>query len=721
MAEIIEYKYNANTKDATKNVEKLGGAMKDTNKDAKESKEGISEMADAVGKIGGPIQGAIDGIKNLGGTLKALMANPIVLLIGAIVASLTALYKAFTSTKEGGEKMNQVFAGLSAVMNVLRDVANKITGVLIDMFNNPMDALKSFGKLLYDQVVNRLVGLVELVPNLAKSLGHLFKGEFTKAGEVAFNAVTKITTGVEDLSTKLKDGMNAIGAMVKEMSNEAKIAADIEKKLQKLADAERQLTIDKAKQQKQIEANRAIADDENKSLEERRQALARAMAMEEKLIKRETNIASQRYALIKKKNDLTAETTEGVEAESEALTKLYELQNQLAAKRNEKTKADRDLAIQIEQQKLVVIQTAYQGIVETYDRAAESQRQLRDDEMTAIDERIKANEILAGVLEKGQKEERDNIQQRIDGLKSINQQYGESPERLNEIMALTEELKGVDAKYEGLKSEQLTNRNGLLKEQKDLTKSIGDTQLEVDKIIAESNVAQLEGSYKALEAEQKLIDDTYNANAKALDDQMSQYKIGTQAYQDALNARLLLDAQYTADSNAQAKKREEFAQQVETAKLQYAQNGLTAISGLLDAFAGEDEARQRKAFKLNKAISLANAVLSTYEAVNAALATKTELFPYERFVRASLALATGLANVKKITDTKFSPSGETAPAGGGTPVVGPSVGIVGGQINNNVQMAGLMAQNKPQRAYVVGQDVNTAQSLDRHIQQNATL
>jgi hypothetical protein len=721
MAEIIEYKYNANTKDATKNVEKLGGAMKDTNKDAKESKEGISEMADAVGKIGGPIQGAIDGIKNLGGTLKALMANPIVLLIGAIVASLTALYKAFTSTKEGGEKMNQVFAGLSAVMNVLRDVANKITGVLIDMFNNPMDALKSFGKLLYDQVVNRLVGLVELVPNLAKSLGHLFKGEFTKAGEVAFNAVTKITTGVEDLSTKLKDGMNAIGAMVKEMSNEAKIAADIEKKLQKLADAERQLTIDKAKQQKQIEANRAIADDENKSLEERRQALARAMAMEEKLIKRETNIASQRYALIKKKNDLTAETTEGVEAESEALTKLYELQNQLAAKRNEKTKADRDLAIQIEQQKLVVIQTAYQGIVETYDRAAESQRQLRDDEMTAIDERIKANEILAGVLEKGQKEERDNIQQRIDGLKAINQQYGESPERLNEIMALTEELKGVDAKYEGLKSEQLTNRNGLLKEQKDLTKSIGDTQLEVDKIIAESNVAQLEGSYKALEAEQKLIDDTYNANAKALDDQMSQYKIGTQAYQDALNARLLLDAQYTADSNAQAKKREEFAQQVETAKLQYAQNGLTAISGLLDAFAGEDEARQRKAFKLNKAISLANAVLSTYEAVNAALATKTELFPYERFVRASLALATGLANVKKITDTKFSPSGETAPAGGGTPVVGPSVGIVGGQINNNVQMAGLMAQNKPQRAYVVGQDVNTAQSLDRHIQQNATL
>lgn len=721
MAEIIEYKYGADTKSATKNVEKLGGAMKDTQKTAKDSEKGVGEMADAIGKIGGPIQGAIDGVKNLGSTLKALMANPIVLLIGAIVASLTALYKAFTSTKEGGEKMQQIFAGLGAVMNVLRDMAVKVTEGLISMFENPMDSLKKFGKLLYDQIVNRIVGLFELIPKLGKSLKYLFEGEFDKAGEVAFNAVAKVTTGVEDLSTKIKDATTAIGEMVKEMSNEAAAAADIEKKLQKLADAERRLTIDKAKQQKQIEANRAIAEDENKSLETRREALDKAIAAEQKLIKREVDIAQQRYNLIRRKNKLTAETAEGVQAEADALTKLYETQNQLANKTRERKLADRDLAIQIAQQELIAIQTAFTGIVETYDKAAEEQRQIRDDEQKSIAERIDANQRLALILAEGQAKERENIQQRIDGLKEINKQYGESPERLNEIMALTEELKGVDAKYKGQQSEQLTNVNGLIKEQRDLTKSVAETQLEVDQIVAEANVARLEGTAKALDAEQQMIDDRYNAERKMLTDQMSELTIGTQAYQDALNARKILDAQYTADTEEMARKRVEFENQANQAKIQIAQQGFTALGELFTAYAASSEESQLKLFKRNKAISMANAILSTYEAVNAALATKTELYPYERFVRATLALATGLANVKKIGATQFTPSGATAPSGGETPVVGPSVGIVGGQINNNVQMAGLMAQNKPQRAYVVGQDVNTAQSLDRHIQQNATL
>lgn len=721
MAETIEYKYGANTKDATKNVEKLGGAMKDTQKTAKDSEKGISDMSDAIGKIGGPIQGAIDGVKNLGSTLKALMANPIVLLIGAIVASLTALYKAFTSTKEGGEKMQQIFAGLGAVMNVLRDVAVKVTENLIDMFSNPKQALTDFAKLVKENIINRFNGLLELVPQLGKAIGLLFEGKFAESGKVALNAVSKVTLGVENMTSKIQSGINAVGDLVNEMAKDAKATAEIEKRLQKLADAERQLTIDKAKQQKQIEANRAIAEDENKSLEERRQALDKAISAEQQLLKRETNIAQQRYSLIKQKNKLTAQTAEGVQAEADALTHMYELQNQLANKSRERKLADRDLAIQIAQQELTAIQTQYQGIVETYDKTAEEQRQIRDDEQKSIEERVKANERLALILNEGQAKERENIQQRIDGLKEINKQYGESPERLNEISALTQELKGVDAKYAGQKSEQLTNVNGLIKEQRDLTNSVAETQLEVDQIIAESMVARLEGTAKALDAEEKMIDDRYNAERQKLTDQMSQLTIGTQAYQDALNARKILDAQYTADSEAQARKRVEFEKQANQAKLQLTQQGLTAISGLLDAFAGADEQRQRKIFKANKALSIANAVLSTYEAVNSALATKTELFPYERFIRASLALATGLANVKKIADTQFSPSGGNSPSGGGTPVVGPSVGIVGGQINNNVQMAELMSQNKPQRAYVVGQDVQSQQSLDRHIQQNATL
>lgn len=721
MAETIEYKYKADTKKATKDVENLGDAMKDTQKQAGKTEKNVGEMADAVGTLGGPIKGAIDGVKSLGMSLKALMANPIVLLIAAIVGALTLLYKAFTSTKEGGEKMNQMMAFMSAGMDVLRDIAVQLTEKLISVFQDPKKALNDFVQLLKDNVYNRFVGLLELIPKLGKAMGLLFEGEFSKAGEVALDAVSKVTLGVENMTQKMTEGMEQLQEITAEMIREGKIAAEIEGKLQKLADAERKLNIERARRAKQIEANRAIADDENKSLEERRQALDKALASEENLLQNEVYIAQRRYNLIKQKNKQTSETIDGVEKEAEALQKLYELQAQLSAKQTERNMADKNLLIQIEQQKLMAVQTAFTGIVETYDNAAEKQRQLRDDESASIQSRIEANQRLRLILDEGEQKEKENIQTRIDGLKAINDQYGASVDRNNEILALTEELKGVEAKYQGQRSEQLTNINGLLKEERELQISIGETQLEVDQIIAESNLERIEGTKAGLDAEQQMIDDRYNAEKTALDNQISQLKVGTQAYQDALNERKLLDAQYTADTESLAIKRRDFEKQVIEAKYEYTKNGFTAISGLLDAFAGEDEARQKKLFKANKAISIANAVLSTYEAVNAALATKQELFPYERFIRASLALATGLANVKKITDTQFSPSGTTSPSGGGTPVVGPSVGIVGGQMNNNVQMAGLLNERKPQRAYVVGQDVDTQQSLDRHIKQNATL
>jgi hypothetical protein len=54
---------------------------------------------------------------------------------------------------------------------------------------------------------------------------------------------------------------------------------------------------------------------------------------------------------------------------------------------------------------------------------------------------------------------------------------------------------------------------------------------------------------------------------------------------------------------------------------------------------------------------------------------------------------------------------------------GPSIGIVGGQVNSATQLTNAIngAMNKPQKNYVIGSDVTTAQGLDRKISQNATL
>jgi hypothetical protein len=79
------------------------------------------------------------------------------------------------------------------------------------------------------------------------------------------------------------------------------------------------------------------------------------------------------------------------------------------------------------------------------------------------------------------------------------------------------------------------------------------------------------------------------------------------------------------------------------------------LSGqLAETFAGEDEKRAKKAFDINKGISIAEAIVNTYTGATAALAAKTELYPYERFVKAALVISTGLAQVAQISKTKYN-------------------------------------------------------------------
>ena len=118
-----------------------------------------------------------------------------------------------------------------------------------------------------------------------------------------------------------------------------------------------------------------------------------------------------------------------------------------------------------------------------------------------------------------------------------------------------------------------------------------------------------------------------------------------------------------ADQEAKAAKEKE----IENAKFQAVNNSLTAIADIYTAFASANEEEQKKAFEVSKAISIAQAIMNTWQGVSSALATKpeNELFPGQRFVNAGLALAAGLVSVKKISDTKFqskSTSGGSMPS-----------------------------------------------------------
>jgi chromosome segregation ATPase len=152
-------------------------------------------------------------------------------------------------------------------------------------------------------------------------------------------------------------------------------------------------------------------------------------------------------------------------------------------------------------------------------------------------------------------------------------------------------------------------------------------------------------------------------------------------------------------------------------KLQAASNVLNILSLLSNI--GDQESK--KTFQLQKAVGLAQATIDTYKGAASAYAN-TVGGPVIKGIAAGVAVAAGLANVKKIASTQFSPSSTSTPSITSPTISSPSTQQLSSPNFNVVGATGISQTEElqPVKAYVVSGDVTTAQSLDRNRIQNAT-
>lgn len=141
---------------------------------------------------------------------------------------------------------------------------------------------------------------------------------------------------------------------------------------------------------------------------------------------------------------------------------------------------------------------------------------------------------------------------------------------------------------------------------------------------------------------------------------------------------------------------------------------LTLVSsalGLASKIAGESS-------KAGKALAVSSALITTYLSANKAYLSQfnpipTASSPVRGALAATIAVASGLANVKAILST--NPSGQSSIGGGGANVTAPSFNVVGASATNQLAQTVAGQINEPLRAYVVGSDISDQQELDRSI------
>ena len=127
--------------------------------------------------------------------------------------------------------------------------------------------------------------------------------------------------------------------------------------------------------------------------------------------------------------------------------------------------------------------------------------------------------------------------------------------------------------------------------------------------------------------------------------------------------------------------------------------------------------------KFAKGIAIVSAIRDTYAGATKALA-QGGIFGA---IGAAGIIASGLANVKQIVATQDpeAPAGVAISGGRGSVSVpnmqAPDFNIVGASGTNQLAQAIGGKVNEPVKAYVVSNDVSTAQSLDRNIVKGASL
>ncbi len=589
---------DVNSKDAEKGFDKLADAIKELNntfsKFQKTTEDGFDDVKDGAEK-------ASKGVNKIGKTLKSIGSGAGVFLI---------LTKAFEFFKEVGEKNQKVLDLFNTAFEVLSIAFNDFFNFIFDnaggvvdtfkaIFNDPVQAIKDFGKSIYDGIIVRFNELLEVTGLIGQSFLKLIQGDFTGA----FETIKEAGKETVDVFTGVDDSFDSTVQKVKEIG-------------------------------------KSVVEYGKNTLKAAQENVALANAAE---------LAAAQQSLL----------------------------------------------------------------VEKYDIQAEQLRQIRDEERNSIEDRRKANDQLLEVLAE---QEKAMLAQADAQLRSAQAELDKNASIENQV-ALTEALankQGVLAQIEGFRSEQKANDLALDREEVELTNTKLESESKLSIERQRFNAEQIEDEVQRLEALKQI--DLLEAEQEAIRLQaiVDNANAGTQAKVDAQIALDEFMEQSRQTNLTRDTELEDAKKNLDDTTAEAKMKNVEAINGALNglsALAGDNAEAQ-------KGIGIAQAIIDTYTGANKALAQGGIAGP----IAAAGIIASGLANVKTIISTKIpKASGSAAGVGAQAQQQPPSFNIVGATETSQLAEAVGSQTQQPIQAYVVANDITTAQSLENNIVEGATI
>jgi hypothetical protein len=581
-------------------------------------------------------------------------------------------------------------------------------GELPGSLGRTASAFTGVGKSMMALVANPLGAILAALVGIFAGL----RAALTKSEE-GMDALARVTSifgailnpiiqAVSGFATLLVDGLanglELVAGLFGTAATEGRKLADMQDELE---DRELALNEARAKGNKELAQARELLSDSNASLADRQKALEQVRKSETDLAANELKFAQDRLAAARLDQKLNGQTEESKKAISDAVVATQNAETELAAKRRLFNREAKKLDREEEERKKEMAKAE-----------ADRQKELVEKQKEYASQRREASDKI-------READRKNI---IDSIQD------------------EEEKAKKQAEFDLDNAKREIARGKYTKAEKDrlIQEAEEANQIKLGQIAADAEKKKLDDKKKAdeelkafmeksAEDEAKFIDDQYAkeqlrltqtlTNEKDLQDALT--KLELERLQNQIQARKDAGQSTTELEQQLANKRIDIAKDEEAQKKDLAQKEFDAKMAIMDATSnalsalgnavGEETATA-------KTLAVAGAIIDTYAGATKALAAGagTPL----GYINAAAVIATGFANVRKMTSTPVPGSSDTA----STAPSGPSVSIVGGSADPSAQIARSLAQQnqKPIKAYAVATDMSTQQALDRRIQQNAT-
>tara|TARA_R100000664_G_C2750118_1_gene137435 strand:+ start:206 stop:1936 length:1731 start_codon:yes stop_codon:yes gene_type:complete len=362
MAKKINVEVNFDTADAQKNVKDLDKDLQDLGNTADDMENKVKGAGGGAEKSGKDAKKGSKGWNMFGKALRMTGIGALVGMLFKFSEVLMGNQRVMDTVNTAANTMSIIFSDLiNLVVDGINTVIDWVSnlGSLGDMFNNVKEKVFDFGGTIKTYITDAVKKTIEGIGLLGQAVSKVFKGEFKEAGELAKEGVktlwnanpvvdlTKKTVEYgKELGGKLVDGIVKAtvetGKYLKKTYEQGKAIVDTENKLTKLIG---KLEQERVAIQKNIDEKTKLRDNENRTFEERKQAVQELLKLEADLLQNEIDLQQARVDNLQAELRVNEDNLQMQQDLALAQAKLTELKNQDVKQITEQTQAFHDLTV----------------------------------------------------------------------------------------------------------------------------------------------------------------------------------------------------------------------------------------------------------------------------------------------------------------------------------------------------------------------------------------